>query len=106
MGTADVSTGQTTEFLRAWRNGDRSALDRLIPIVYKELRRLAHHCLKSERAGHSLQTSALVNEAYMRLVDYTRMEWKDRAHFLAVSAQLIAAHPCGIRAKTQPEAWA
>lgn len=89
MGAANVPAGQTTELLRAWRNGDRSALDRLIPIVNKELRRLAHHYLESERAGHSLQTTALLNEAYMRLVDYTRMEWNDRAHFLAVSAQLM-----------------
>jgi RNA polymerase sigma-70 factor, ECF subfamily len=89
MGTGDATSGEATELLRAWRNGDRSALDRLMPIVHQELRRLARRYLARERPGHSLQTTALVNEAYMRLVDYTRIEWQDRAHFLAVSAQLM-----------------
>ncbi|HEY6987750.1 MAG TPA: sigma-70 family RNA polymerase sigma factor [Bryobacteraceae bacterium] len=89
MGTGDASSGEATQLLRAWRNGDRSALDRLMPIVHQELRRVARRYLMRERPGHSLQTTALVNEAYMRLVDYTRMEWQDRAHFLAVSAQLM-----------------
>src|SRR5450759_3377401 len=80
----DIST-----LLRAWSEGDRSALERLTPIVYDELRRLARRYMKHERPGHSLQTTALVNEAYMRLVDYERMQWKDRAHFFAVSAQLM-----------------
>ena len=75
--------------LRAWSDGDQGALERLTPIVYDELRRLARRYMKHERAGHSLQTSALVNEAYMRLVDYKRIEWQDRAHFFAVSAQLM-----------------
>jgi RNA polymerase sigma factor (TIGR02999 family) len=75
--------------LRAWSDGDERALARLTPIVYDELRRLAHRYMKRERAGHSLQTTALVNEAYMRLVDYKRMHWQDRAHFLAVSAQAM-----------------
>jgi RNA polymerase sigma-70 factor (ECF subfamily) len=75
--------------LRAWTYGDQRALARLTPIVYDELHRLAHHYLKRERAGHSLQTTALVNEAYMRLVDYKRMQWQNRAHFLAVSAQVM-----------------
>src|SRR5437588_7795197 len=75
--------------LRAWSDGDKSALDRLTPIVYEELRRLARRYMKGERAGHSLQTTALVNEAYMRLVDYKRMQWQNRAHFFAVSAQLM-----------------
>jgi RNA polymerase sigma factor (TIGR02999 family) len=61
----------------------------MIPIVYRELRRLAHHYMRRERAGHSLQTTALVHEAYMRLVDYKHMQWQDRAHFFAVSAQLM-----------------
>jgi RNA polymerase sigma-70 factor (ECF subfamily) len=73
--------------LRAWRDGDGSALDRLTPVVYQELRRLARRHLRGERAGHSLEATALVNEAYMRLVDYRRMQWQDRAHFFAVSAQ-------------------
>jgi RNA polymerase sigma factor (TIGR02999 family) len=75
--------------LRAWTDGDQRALARLTPIVYDELHRLAHHYLKGERAGHSLQTTALVNEAYIRLVDYKRMQWQNRAHFLAVAAQAM-----------------
>ena len=89
MGTGDATSGAATELLRAWRNGDRSALDRLMPIVQQELRRRARRYLMSERAGHSLQTTALVNEVYMRLVDYTRIDWRDRAHFFALSAQLM-----------------
>jgi RNA polymerase sigma-70 factor (ECF subfamily) len=77
------------ELLRAWTDGDTSALERLTPIVYDELHRLARRHMRGERPGHSLQTTALVNEAYMRLVDYTRMQWQDRAHFFAVSAQLM-----------------
>jgi len=75
--------------LRAWGGGDRGALDRLTPIVYEELRRLARLYMKRERPGHSLQATALVNEAYMRLVDYKGMRWQNRAHFFAVSAQLM-----------------
>jgi RNA polymerase sigma factor (TIGR02999 family) len=78
-----------SKLLRAWSCGDQSALERLTPIVYAELRRLAHRYMRGERPGHSLQTSALVNEAYLRLVDYRRMQWQDRAHFFAVSAQLM-----------------
>ncbi len=80
----DVST-----LLRAWNDGDQSALERLTPIVYDELRHLARRYMRRERPGHSLQTTALVNEAYMRLVDYKRMRWQDRAHFFAVSAQVM-----------------
>jgi RNA polymerase sigma factor (TIGR02999 family) len=75
--------------LRAWSGGERDALDKLTPIVYEELRHLARRYLKGERAGHSLQATALVNEAYMRLADYKHMEWQNRAHFFAVSAQLM-----------------
>ena len=75
--------------LRAWSGGDQTALDKLTPIVYNELHRLARRYMRHERPGHSLQTSALVNEAYMRLVDYKRMQWQDRAHFFAVSAQVM-----------------
>ncbi len=81
--------GQVTDFLRAWSDGDRVALDHLIPIVYDELHRLARRYMKGERPGHSLQTTALVNEAYLRLVDYKNMKWQNRAHFFAVSAQLM-----------------
>src|SRR5260370_42353762 len=81
--------GDVSTLLRAWSDGDQSALDKLTPIVYDELRRLARRHMKRERPGHSLQTTALVNEAYLRLVDYKRMQWQNRAHFLAVSAQLM-----------------
>jgi RNA polymerase sigma factor (TIGR02999 family) len=80
----DVST-----LLRAWSDGDQDALDKLTPIVYSELRRLAGRYMRGERTGHSLQTTALVNEAYLRLVDYKSMRWQNRAHFFAVSAQLM-----------------
>jgi len=80
----DIST-----LLRAWSDGDQSALQGLTPIVYDELRRLAHRYMDCERPGHILQTTALVNEAYMRLVDYKRMHWQNRAHFFAVSAQVM-----------------
>jgi RNA polymerase sigma-70 factor (ECF subfamily) len=83
------SGSEATLLLRAWAAGDRGALDRLTPIVYQELRRLARGYLKWERPGHTLQATALVNEAYIRLVDYKRMQWQDRSHFFAVSAQLM-----------------
>lgn len=78
-----------SQLLRAWRDGDPSALEKLTPIVYSELHRLARRYMQGERAGHSLQTTALVNEAYVRLVGYKRMQWQNRAHFFAVSAQLM-----------------
>jgi RNA polymerase sigma-70 factor, ECF subfamily len=81
--------GEVSGLLRAWGDGDRDALDRLTPVVYDELRRLARRYMRGERPGHSLQTTALVNEAYMRLVDYKSMKWQNRAHFFAVSAQLM-----------------
>ena len=81
--------GNVSTFLRAWSDGDQKALDQLTPIVYDELRRLAGHYLRREHTGHSLQATALVNEAYLRLVDYKRMRWENRAHFFAVSAQLM-----------------
>ncbi|MDH4063077.1 MAG: sigma-70 family RNA polymerase sigma factor [Acidobacteriota bacterium] len=80
---------EVSTLLRAWSEGDQRALNQLTPIVYDELRRLARAYMKRERAGHSLQTTALVNEAYLRLVDYKRMHWHDRAHFFAVSAQAM-----------------
>ena len=83
-GTPDI-----TELLIAWSSGDRSALDQLAPIVYDELRRQARALIARERPGHTLQTTALVNEAYLRLVDCNRMRWQDRAHFFAVSAQMM-----------------
>src|SRR2546425_301529 len=85
----DAAMGDISKFLRAWSDGDQSALERLTPIVCEKLHGLARRYLKRERSGHSLQTTALVNEAYMRLVDYRRMQWQNRAHFFAVSAQLM-----------------
>jgi RNA polymerase sigma-70 factor, ECF subfamily len=85
----DPAVGDISTLLRAWSDGDRNALERLTPIVYDELHRLARRYMRRERPGHTLQTTALVNEAYMRLVDYKRMQWQDRAHFFAVSAQLM-----------------
>ncbi len=82
--SADLS-----ELLRAWGEGDQRALQKLTPIVYDELHRLASRYMKRERAGHSFQTTALVHEAYIRLVDYKRMQWQDRVHFFAVSSQLM-----------------
>jgi RNA polymerase sigma factor (TIGR02999 family) len=83
------SNGDITILLQAWSNGDKHALETLTPIVYNELRRLARHYLNGERTDISLQTNALVNEAYLRLVDYKRMRFENRAHFFAVSAQLM-----------------
>jgi RNA polymerase sigma factor (TIGR02999 family) len=85
----EPSAEDVSGLLRAWSDGDRDALDRLTPIVYAELHRLARIYMKRERPGHSLQATALVNEAYMRLVDYKGIQWQNRAHFLAVSAQLM-----------------
>ena len=87
--TGEAAGGDISGLLRAWSDGDQSALDRLTPIVYDELRRLARRYMRRERPGNSLQTSALVNEAYLRLVECKRVEWQNRAHFFAVSAQLM-----------------
>ena len=78
-----------TEMLRAWANGDQSALDELTPLVYDKLHRLAHYHMSREQYGHTLQTTALINEVYLRLVDFQGVRWQDRAHFFAVSAQLM-----------------
>jgi RNA polymerase sigma-70 factor (ECF subfamily) len=88
QGKTSIETDVST-LLRAWSDGDQNAMDKLAPIVYDELRRLARYYLHRERPGHSLQATALVNEAYLRLVDYKRMRWENRAHFFAVSAQLM-----------------
>ena len=78
-----------TELLRAWSQGDGSALDRLVPLVYEELHRLARRYMRQERPDHTLQATSLVNEAYLRLIDVNRVEWRDRTHFLAVAAQMM-----------------
>src|SRR6266478_2281822 len=85
----ELDANDISALLRAWSVGDQSALQGLTPVVYDELRRLAHHYMGRERPGHTLQTTALVNEAYMRLVDYKRIQWQNRAHFFAVSSQLM-----------------
>jgi RNA polymerase sigma-70 factor (ECF subfamily) len=83
------SRAHVTELLLAWGSGDRAALDELVPIIHEELRRLARHQMRGERDNHTLQTTALVNEAFLRLVDLRRILWQDRAHFLALSARLM-----------------
>lgn len=80
---------EITRLLHAWRDGDREALGRLTPLVYRELHRIAEQYMRREKAGHSLQTTALVNELYLRLVDLPQVSWQDRAHFFAVSAGLM-----------------
>ena len=80
---------EITRLLKAWGRGDASALDRLTPLVYEELRRLARNYLRKEQRGHSLQPTALVNEAFIRLVDARTIDWQDRAHFFAVSARMM-----------------
>jgi len=81
--------GQVTELLAACASGDRASLDRLIPLVSTELHDIAHRYMRREPAGHTLQTTALVNEAYLRLVDVRRLAWQDRAHFCAVCANIM-----------------
>ena len=83
------SPKEITRLLVAWGDGDQSALDKLVPLVQSELHRLAHHYMGRERPGHTLQTSALVNEAYIRLIDWKNVRWQNRAHFFGVSAQLM-----------------
>jgi RNA polymerase sigma-70 factor (ECF subfamily) len=84
-----TSPQEITQLLRAWNAGDEAALKQLTPLVYQELHRLAHRHLARERQDHSLQTSALVNEAYLRLVDAQQVNWQNRAHFFGVSARLM-----------------
>jgi RNA polymerase sigma-70 factor, ECF subfamily len=87
---ANLSPSQNvTTLLRAWANGDQSALDELTPLVYDKLHRLAHSYMSREQDGHTLQTTALINEVYLRLVDLRGVRWEDRAHFFAVSAQIM-----------------
>ena len=86
---ATAQSGLVTELLIAWKNGDEGALETLTPLVYGELRRIARRSLAAERAGNTLQPTALVHEAFIRLVDIRRVQWQDRAHFFAVSARLM-----------------
>jgi RNA polymerase sigma-70 factor (ECF subfamily) len=80
---------EITQLLLAWSDGDREALDRLTPLVYAELRRLAKSYMRRERAGHTLQTTALIHEAYLRLIDAGQVEWRNRAHFFGVAARAM-----------------
>ena len=83
------SPREITQLLLAWNNGEQAALDQLMPLVHHELHRLAHRYMRREQPGNTLQTSALVNEAYLRLIDSSRVRWQNRAHFFAISAQLM-----------------
>ncbi len=80
---------EVTQLLIAWSNGDKAALNKLMPLIYDELRQLARHYMSRERPGHTLQTTALVNEAYVRLVNRQGVHWQNRAHFFAIAAQLM-----------------
>jgi RNA polymerase sigma factor (TIGR02999 family) len=82
-------TTETTRLLRAWASGDQAALEQLTPRVYKELRRIAGHFMKNERPDNTIQATALVHEAYLRLIDITNVDWQHRAHFFAVSASMM-----------------
>ena len=84
-----ASPQEVTQMLVDWRNGDKQALDRLMPLVYGELRRIASRYMRRERESHTLQTTALVNEAYLRLVGKNNVDWQNRAHFFAVAAQVM-----------------
>jgi RNA polymerase sigma-70 factor (ECF subfamily) len=83
------STKEVTQLLLAWSDGDQAALDQIIPLVYGELHRLARKYMQRERVGHALQTTALINEAYVRLVDWKNVHWQNRAHFFGVAAKLM-----------------
>ena len=85
----DETPNEITEQLIAWSKGDEAALDALIPAVYQELRRMANYYLRGENAGHLLQPTALVHEAYLRLIDQTKVDWQNRAHFFGVAAQMM-----------------
>ncbi len=86
---ADVEASETTELLRAWARGEPAALEQLTPHVYRELRRLAGRFMQNEKAGRTIQATALVHEAYLRLIDVTNVNWQHRAHFFAVSARIM-----------------
>jgi len=89
MMTAQIEPQEVTRLLLAWNQGDESALEKLVPLVYQELHRLAQYQMRRERPDHSLQTTALINEAYLRLVDLRNVHWQNRAHFFALCARLM-----------------
>jgi RNA polymerase sigma-70 factor (ECF subfamily) len=86
---AGRTSPNVTALLRAWSGGDQSALDKLMPLVHDEIQELAHRYLRQERVGHTLQTTALVNEVYIRLIDVHEVKWQDRVHFFALAADLM-----------------
>jgi len=83
------ASNEVTELLVEWSNGNQAALEKLMPLVYEELHRLAHYYMGNERRGHTLQTSGLVNEAYLRLIDQNRVHWQNRSHFFGIAAQMM-----------------
>ena len=85
----DARSSETTRLLRAWAKGEQDALEKLTPRVYQELRRIAGHFMQNERSGRTIQTTALVHEAYLKLIDVDNVDWQHRAHFFAVSAQIM-----------------
>lgn len=90
QGSSEVpSQSEVTQLLKAWGGGDDQALERLTPVVENELHRIAHRCMAREKPGHTLQTTALVNEVYLRLVDVHAVSWQDRAHFFAIAARMM-----------------
>src|SRR5439155_4068839 len=89
MTTPSSAKQEVNQLLGDWSGGDAGALEKLIPLVQPELHRLAHHYMSRERAGHTLQTTALLDEAYLRLVDHTKRDWQNRTHFVAAAAQLM-----------------
>jgi RNA polymerase sigma factor (TIGR02999 family) len=89
MGASVMAADDVTALLLAWGQGDEAAFERLVPLVHAELHRIAMRCMADERAGHSLQPTALVNEAYLRLIDVQRVKWHDRNHFLSMAARLM-----------------
>src|ERR1700694_3086768 len=89
MGMTMLAADNVTDLLTEWRQGDKAALNQLTPLVYDELRRIAHRYVQRERNGHTLGTTALVNEAYLRLARQKKIEWQNRSHFFAVTAQVM-----------------
>jgi RNA polymerase sigma factor (TIGR02999 family) len=89
VAAVDVEITETTRLLRAWAGGDRDALERLTPRVYQELRRIAGHHMQNENPGRTIQTTALVHEAWLKLIDVADVDWQHRAHFFAVSSQIM-----------------
>lgn len=85
----EPQTHRVTQLLIDWSNGDQSAFDKLMPLIDEELRRLAHHYMSRERVGHTLQTTALVNEAFLKLVNRKNLQWQNRAHFFGLAAQVM-----------------